>query len=128
MFGNAIENAHTITPQLLGGDGSITGTMTWNATKKIYEDSFVNRSTAGTVALSIPLAVSADTVTAFGAKSVSSFTVITATDLQAAITSLQSQVAALTAQLAATVTKAKYNKLARKWNRANPSNRVKLAK
>jgi hypothetical protein len=108
MFGNAIENAHTITPALLGGDGTIAGNMTWNATKKIYEDSFVNRTTAGTIALSIPLTVSADTVTAFGAKNVSSFTVLTATDLQAAITSLQAQVAALTAD---------YNALVKKWNK-----------
>jgi hypothetical protein len=108
MFGNAIENAHTITPALLGGDGSIAGSMTWNATKKIYEDSFVNRTTAGTVALSIPITPSADTVTAFGAKSVSSFTLINGTDLQAAITALQAEVAAL---------KADYNALADRWNK-----------
>jgi hypothetical protein len=108
MFGNAIENGHTITPQLLGGDGTITGNMTWNATKKIYEDSFVNRTTAGTVALSIPITPSADTVTAFGAKSVSSFTLINGSDLTATITALNAQVAALTAD---------YNALAAKWNK-----------
>jgi hypothetical protein len=114
MFGNAIENAHTITPQLLGGDGTITGTMTWNATKKIYEDSFVNRTTAGTVALSIPITPSADTVTAFGAKSVSSFTLINGADLNAAITALNAEVAKL---------KADYNALAEKFNK-----KVKKAK
>jgi hypothetical protein len=119
MFGNAIENAHTITPDILGGDASVTGNMTWNATKKIYEHSFVNRSTAGAVALSIPLTVSADSVTAFGSKSVTSFTSINATDLQAAVTALTAQVAALTAQLAesrpkaTSVTKKRYNTLVR---------------
>jgi hypothetical protein len=41
------------------------------------------------------------------------------------IAALTAQIAALTAQLNATVTKAKYNKLVRKWNRANPNNKVK---
>jgi hypothetical protein len=108
MFGNAIENAHTITPQLLGGDGTIAGTMTWSATKKIYEDSFVNRTTAGTVALSIPITPSADTITAFGAKSVSSFTLINGADLNAAITALNAEVAKL---------KADYNALVERWNK-----------
>jgi uncharacterized small protein (DUF1192 family) len=125
MFGNAIENAHTITPQVLGGNSSITGNMVWNATTKVYEDSFIARTTAGTTALSIPLTVFADSVTALGARNVTSFTVVSIENLQASITALQAQIAALNAQLAATVTKAKYNKLVRKWNRANPNNKVK---
>jgi hypothetical protein len=50
------------------------------------------------------------------------------------VASLTAQIAALTAQLEASrpkaksVTKKKYNTLARKWNRANPSDRVALKK
>ena len=68
-------------------------------------------------------------VAAFGTPVASQFFTVAATDLAASVTALNAQVAALQAQLAAltasTVTKAKYNKLVRKWNRANPNNKVK---
>jgi hypothetical protein len=108
MFGNAVESLTDIDPTTLGGDATNPAAMVWSTTKKIYEGSFTNRTTAGPVALLVPLAVSADSVTAFGAKSVSSFTLINGTDLQAAITALQAEVAAL---------KADYNKLAARWNK-----------
>ena len=109
MLGNAIENAHTIDVVSLGGNATDPGNMVWNATKKIYEGTFTSRTTAGTMALSVPLATAeqATAVTAFGAKSASAFFTITATDLQAAVTALQAEVAAL---------KADYNALAAKWN------------
>jgi hypothetical protein len=44
------------------------------------------------------------------------------------ITALQAQVAALTTQVAAMVTKKRFNKLARKWNAAFPSQKVALKK
>jgi hypothetical protein len=126
MFGNALITP-VITGQTLGGNatGGTATNMTYNATTKVYEGSFTNRTTAGSVAVLVNMAVSANAVTAFGAKTTSVFANVSGQDLQAAITALQAQVAALTAQLNATVTKAKYNKLVRKWNRANPNNKVK---
>jgi hypothetical protein len=115
MFGNAIEDGHTIDVVSLGGDTTDPGNMDWNSTKKIYEGEFTARTTAGPIALSVPLAVSADAVTAFGAKSISAFFSINATDLQAANATLSAQVAALQAQIADMRTKARSVTLKR-WN------------
>ena len=117
MFGNAIENGHTIDVVSLGGNATDPGNMVWNATKKIYEGTFTSRTTAGTMALSVPIAtlVQATAVTAFGAKSTSAFFSITATDLQASVTALQAQVTALTAQITALTDE--YNKLATRFNK-----------
>jgi hypothetical protein len=108
MFGNALTTP-TVNGQTLGGDATpASAAMVYSATKKVYEGSFTNRTTAGSVALLVSLASSADTVTAFGAKTTSVFVNINGTDLQAAITALQAEVAAL---------KADYNKLAERWNK-----------
>jgi hypothetical protein len=127
MFGNNLTTP-VLTANVLGGDVGTPSAPSYDTVDKRYEGKVTNRTTVGTVALSIGMAISADAVTAFGAKATSAFFTINGADLATANAALTAQVAALTAQLAATVTKAKYNKLARKWNRANPSNRVKLAK
>jgi len=127
MFGNALTTP-VFTATALGGDVGTASAPTYDSVDKRFEGKVTNRTTAGQIALSINMAISADAVTAFGAKTTSAFFNINAADLATANAALTAQVAALTAQLAATVTKAKYNKLARKWNRANPNNRVKLAR
>ena len=131
MFGNAITTA-AVTSQTLGGDATgADSPMLYDTVAKVYEGDFTNRTTAGSVALLISMAISADTVTAFGAKNTSVFVTVSGADLQATVTSLQAQVASLQAQLAALqiikdrkVSKLKYNRLARKWNAAFPSNKV----
>jgi hypothetical protein len=108
MFGNALTTP-VIASDTLGGDSSgADATMTYDAVTKVYEGDFINRTTAGTTALLVSIAVSADKVTAFGAKTTSVFFSINGADLQAAITALQAEVAAL---------KADYNALAAKWNK-----------
>ena len=108
MFGNALTTP-VIASQTLGGDASgADATMTYDAVTKVYEGDFINRTTAGTTALLVSMAVSADTVKAFGSKVTSVFFSINGADLQAAITALQAEVAAL---------KADYNALATKWNK-----------
>jgi hypothetical protein len=67
------------------------------------------------------LASKKDEVTAF-------FNTTAASAISSEVTTLTSQVAALTAQLAASVTKKRFNKLARKWNAAFPSQKVALKK
>jgi hypothetical protein len=106
MFGNAITTA-AVDANTLGGDATDPGAATYNAVTKVYEGEFTNRTTAGTTALLVSIAVSADKVTAFGAKTTSVFVSINGQDLQAAITALQAEVAAL---------KADYNALAKRWN------------
>ena len=131
MFGNVITTA-AVTSQTLGGDATgADSPMLYDTVAKVYEGDFTNRTTAGSVALLISMAISADTVTAFGAKNTSVFVTVSGADLQATVTSLQAQVASLQAQLAALqiikdrkVSKLKYNRLARKWNAAFPSNKV----
>jgi hypothetical protein len=109
MFGNALTTP-VVNQQTLGGDatGGTATAMTYKTTTKVYEGSFTNRTTAGAAALLISVAISADTVKAFGAKTTSVFVNINGTDLNAAITALQAEVAAL---------KADYNALAAKWNK-----------
>ena len=107
MFGNAITTA-SVKSQTLGGDATgADDPMVYDSVAKVYEGDFTNRTTAGQVALLVSIAVSADKVTAFGAKTTSVFVSINGQDLQAAITALQAEVAAL---------KADYNALATKWN------------
>jgi hypothetical protein len=98
-----------------------------NATTNVYTVVFTAPTTAQGVAvqLAVKPADRSASITAFGTPVNAAFFSVTAQDLSAQVTALQAQVAALTAQLAATVTKAKYNKLVRKWNRANPNNKVK---
>jgi hypothetical protein len=134
MFGNAITTA-TVASATLGGDATgADSPMLYDAVTKVYEGDFTNRTTAGQVALLVSIAVSADTVTAFGAKSTSVFVNINGADLQATVTALQAQVAAQAAILAVSrldensVTQKKYNTLVRKWNAAFPSQRIALKK
>jgi hypothetical protein len=113
MFGNAITTAD-VDSQTLGGDATDPDGMDYDSVTKVYEDEFTNRTTAGQTAVLVSIAVSADTVKAFGTKVTSVFASINAADLQAVVTALQAEVAAL---------KADYNALATKWN-----NRLALKK
>jgi len=117
MFGNAITTA-TVDSQTLGGDATDPAGMTYDSVAKVYEDEFTNRTTAGQTAVLVSIAVSADTVKAFGSKVTSVFASINAADLQAVVTALQAEVAAL---------KADYNALAKKYNKkVKKSKRVTL--
>ena len=103
----------------------------FTAATNTYTFRSVAPATAIPAAVQISLAAgyAPTAVTALGTPVSSQFFTVAATDLTASVTALNAQVAALQAQLAAltasTVTKAKYNKLVRKWNRANPNNKVK---
>jgi hypothetical protein len=122
IFGNNVTDA-TITQAATSG--ATLGTLTWDTVDLRYEAKLHN-ATAGQFAVTASIADPAD-VTGF-TEVISFFGTVNAQDAAAQVVTLTAQVAALTAQLQASVTKAKYNKLARKWNRANPSNKVKLAK
>ena len=127
-YGNLIADGTKITPS---GFGTTFTAATYSATTKLYTAT-LGSVTGDNVALQMTLpAFDGVDYTANGfAKPVrSAFKLVSASSLADQVTALTAQVSSLQAQLAAltasTVTKAKYNKLVRKWNRANPNNKVK---
>jgi hypothetical protein len=96
------------------------------ATAGIYTFAVTTSATAGTGIVGLTIAPVA--ITALGTPKSSVLLQFSTASLSTQVTNLTAQVAALTAQLQASVTKAKYNKLAKRWNRANPSKKVKLQK
>jgi hypothetical protein len=130
VFGNQITSSVSVTSATTGAGVTLdpaagSNSLTYSATEGGHGFK-LHKTEAGGMALN--LSITASDVTGLPKANKSLFLTTTVADKDATIASLTSQVAALTAQLAATVTKAKYNKLARKWNRANPSNKVKLAR
>jgi hypothetical protein len=113
------------TPALSTGDNVWTESTTAPGT---YTFGVQTTATAGTAAIGVSTKTVPVKPTNLAAPAYTQFFTVTTASLSAQVTALQAQVAALTAQLQATVTKAKYNKLAKRWNRANPSNKVKLQK
>jgi hypothetical protein len=127
VFGNQIE-ATPITAALTGAAANVDGV--WDAALKLHKGT-ITSNTNNPFILTVDgngSTANPGSVAGFAATTISVPVVINAAGASSQITNLTAQVAALTAQLAASVTKVKYNKLARKWNRANPSNRVKLAR
>jgi hypothetical protein len=107
-----------------------------NDTTKVHTFAVTNRDSVGSGAMSLILEATAlaTKVTAFGSLTDTQFFNVSALDLSAQVTALTAQVGALQAQLeasrpmATSVTKKRYNTLARKWNAANPGSRVALKK
>jgi hypothetical protein len=134
MFGNKIEEDVVVTVTGTGGDVEAEEELEWDSVKKVYAEDIDARTTAGQFALALSLDETATKVSAFGTPATTAFFVVNATDLSTQVTALTAQVTALQAQLeasrpkATSVTKKKYNTLARKWNAANPGSRVALKK
>jgi hypothetical protein len=119
VFGNAVTNASISSTVIRGSIGAFS----YDATDKRYEATLTAPATAGTTVL-------ANTITATAvaglAKPVTEIVSnISVADLAGQVVALQAQLAALTA---ATVSKDRFNKLAKRWNKANPTKKVKLAK
>jgi hypothetical protein len=121
VFGNAVENA-TITTTLLRG--TVKTALAWNSTDKLYKGVITTPATAGTVA-GIANISATDVVGLAKAVKEASFS-IAAADLATQVATLTASLA--TAQAALAKATKKHNKLARKWNRANPTKKVKLIK
>jgi hypothetical protein len=136
MFDNLLTpTAANLTVKTLGGN--LTGAdvaptdFLVNATTKVVTFTVPSTTTATTLAVSIVAVTPATAVTAFPGRVVSQFATVSVQDQAAQVTALTAQVASLQAQLAALqiikdrkVSKLKYNRLARKWNAAFPSNKV----
>ena len=134
-FGNAINESSGLESSLSAADAKTAGVgtaptvsaFTWTAARSAYRATFTATSTA-------PFAYILDhagsSVAGLGTASTKGIFNVNGTSASA----VSEQVAALTAQIATmrpkatSVTKKKYNTLARKWNRAFPSQAVKLKK
>jgi hypothetical protein len=129
VFGNEL-SADTIASVLVGGTEVDSGIATYDASRKLYEvattspsntDPFIITLTGGS-----PVGDNG-----LGASSLKQIKIINSAAAAAANVTATAQIAALTAQIAALqvivdrkVTKKRYNTLARKWNRAFPSQKV----
>jgi hypothetical protein len=121
VFGNVVENA-AITTTLLRG--TVKTALTWNSTDKVYKGVITTPATAGTVS---GIAKITATNVAGLAKAVSEATFsLVSGDLATQVATLSASLA--TAQAALTKATKKHNRLAKRWNKANPRNKVKLIK
>jgi hypothetical protein len=136
VFGNNIAGAanqrledvtdvveHNILATVVGGDAAMVtddGAFTWDTVRKAFVGKITGRTTDGQVALSIQLlnaSAAIVEVDGLGVPADSFFKVFNSGDLSA-------QLAALQVIVDRKVTKKRYNTLARKWNRAFPSQKV----
>ena len=140
VFGNPVSSGLTITangfvvdnlgaftsaPTLVAGTNGTNGVWNFLGTVGATGAGLMTIAVGGTAAV-------AGNVTGLPDSSLTAVVSIGASDPAVQITALQAQVATLTAQMAdmrtkaRSVTKKKYNTLARKWNAANPGARVAL--
>ena len=131
-FGNVVDTDDTQSLTITRvGTGSPTSTdVEYSATTKRWEGTVTPGATAGQLAISLVIAgLTATTAqkAAFGDPNNTYFGIAQVTAAKT-VAQLTAEVAALQAQLLATTTKAKYNKLAKRWNKKNPNNKVALLK
>jgi hypothetical protein len=115
VFGNAVTNASISSTVIRGSIGAFS----YDATDKRYEATLTAPATAGTTVIANTITATAVTGLAKPATEVVS---------NISVADLAGQVAVLQAQVSAMVTAKKYNKLAKRWNKANPTKKVKLVK
>jgi hypothetical protein len=127
-FGNVLEGPANIAGALTASTGTTNGIATWDAVRELHVAK-VTSTTNNPFVLTVDVNGTEDAPTnlGLGASATTSALIVNNT-------TVNSQVAALTAQIATmrpkatSVTKKKYNTLARKWNAAFPSQKVKLKK
>jgi hypothetical protein len=107
--------------------GTDTGVFDYDHKLKGYVGYLVGRTTDGQIALSVKLAPETTAVDGLAAPKATFFKVINSGDQTAQIATLQAQIDTMRPK-AKSVTKKRYNTLARKWNAAFPSQRVALKK
>lgn len=115
VFGNAVTGA-TISSTVIRGS---IGSFSYDSTDKRYEATLTAPATAGTTVIANTITASAVTGLAKPVTEVVS---------NISVADLAGQVAVLQAQVASMVTKDKYNKLAKKWNKKFPKSKVQLVK
>jgi hypothetical protein len=133
-FGNVIADAvaaESLTVTRVGtGATAAPAPIQYSTTSKRWEGTVTPGATAGQLAISLEIVgLSASTAqkAAFGDPN-STYFAIAQVATAKTTAQLTAEITALQDQLSATVTKAKYNKLVKRWNKKNPRNKVKLAK
>jgi hypothetical protein len=124
VFGNAVRNAEVTTDVLRS---SVVNELAWNATNKRYEGKLKSTSLAGADSGLVTIA-NPGAVTGLAKPVTEAYFSLTVVDLNDALAVANAKIAELEAKLANTVTKKKYNKLAKKWNKKFPTSKVKLVK
>jgi len=108
-------------------NAAAVNTWTWDATKTAWKSGDLTTSTSGSVAFRVDL-LTVDHKVGLAAPKNVAFSTLTSGSLEEQVAALTTQVAALQVIVDRKVSKKRYNTLARKWNRANPSDRVALKK
>ena len=115
VFGNAVTNATILSTVIRGSIGSFS----YDPTYKIYRATLTAPTTAGTTVVS-------NTITATAVIGLAK--PVTEIVSNIFVADLAGQVTALQAKVDSMVTKKKYNKLAKKWNKKFPKSKVKLVR
>jgi hypothetical protein len=115
VFGNAVTNATIVSTVIRGSIGSFS----YDPTDKRYEATLTAPTTAGTTVVSNTITATAVTGLAKPVAEIVS---------NISVADLAGQVAVLQTKVDSMVTKKKYNKLAKKWNKRFPKSKVKLIK
>ena len=115
VFGNAVTNATIVSTVIRGSIGSFS----YDPTEKRYEATLTAPTTAGTTVVSNTITATAVTGLAKPVTEIVS---------NISVADLAGQVAVLQTKVDSMVTKKKYNKLAKKWNKKFPKSKVKLIK
>jgi hypothetical protein len=131
-FGNVVDtdDDQSLTVSRVGTGSPSSTDVAYSATSKRWEGTVTPGATAGQLAISMVISgLTATTAqkAAFGEPNNTYFGIAQVATAKTA-TQWAAEVAALQTQLLATTTKAKYNKLAKRWNKANPRNKVALLK
>jgi hypothetical protein len=119
VFGNAVTNASISSTVIRGSIGAFS----YDAADKRYEATLTAPATSGTTV--IANTITASPVAGLAKPVTEAISNISVADLAGQVVALQAQIAALTS---ATVSKDRFNKLAKRWNKANPNKKVKLVK
>jgi hypothetical protein len=137
MFGNPTSGL-TASSFTTTGAGSVGATITETAAETATGSGVYNLvaptgsiATSGSGLITVTLAAGAlwdENAVAFGDRTTAASLVVNASDPATSLAGANSQIAALTAQIKGMVTAKRFNKLARKWNAAFPSQKVALKK
>ena len=120
VFGNAVTNASISSTVIRGSIGSFS----YDATDKRYEATLTAPATAGTTVIANTITASAVAGLAKPATEVVSS--ISVADLATQVATLTASL--VTAQAALANATKKHNNLAKRWNKSNPTKKVKLIK
>jgi hypothetical protein len=131
VFGNQIEDRITTANSIAGVSTDAVrtnmGLITWDAAAKVYKSTMTSPSSGAFIA-SIDLKNADLSVDGLADSKQELIATVNVSGVSTQVATLTTQLAEANAKLAKRVTKKRFNTLARKWNAAFPSQKVKLKK